>query len=296
MQAEDFAKKCDERLYHAWRAAGILADLMLFYFDKDYEVEIDPSQAIDPGSYPGMPLSEHPSAIKLAVDLMCNQMARDYLGKLYPDYGFVGEESFDKDPGQLEKELFWVVDPICGSKGYRNKTTSYGASVALVSREKGPILGVLSCPGMELSAMGDAEKGLYWLQGGFRGREPRGLNLAISGNQRKNPAFQRVIDELRPARVDYYTGVPPKTVQVIGGAYDLYFSLARDMGGNSIKIWDLAASWAIARAKGMAMRDARGNELDLSGKSGHLFGEGYVLARDQRVMDLVMAAIAKVFG
>lgn len=293
MPFEDPQAVPDIRLYHAWRAAELLADVMEHYFERDYEVTYDAAEH-DPLSH--LALEDDPGAIKLQVDRLCDRLAGAYLKSLYPDYGFVGEESFAGDPSQIERDLFWCVDPICGSKGYRERTPFFGTSVALVERGRGPILGVMNTPALGMRALGDLDNGYLRLEGVYAPRDPHGLNLVISSNQKNNHIYRRALELLAPARVETMTGVPPKSLLVLGGAMDAYFMLPRSVRGGRLRIWDLAASQVLHQLRGTILSDVYGRPLDLSGAGGDLMPLGVIMARDQATHDAVAAALAQVIA
>ena len=277
MSCLQLAQGVGGQLLHAVRTAQILGDVMLHYFEREYKVELDRSE-LDPFS--GLKPEDEPAAIKLEVDRLTNDLAKVYLTTLYPEMGFVGEESYASDPSQMERELFWCVDPICGSKGYRNKTPFFGTSVALVDRNDGPLMGMLNCPALGIMGLADSRSGHRCFEGDYGDDLGSGLKVLVSKNREDNPRFKNALKALSPVRVDYRTGVPPKTLPVLAGAADLYFALPQDMGGGLLKIWDLAASAAVAKAVGAEITDAYGRPLDLTGQSGHIFNQGLILARD----------------
>lgn len=296
MNLADTARRMDARLYHAWRAADMLADVMLHFYDGEVAHVFDPAEH-DTGG--GLALDKDPGAIKLDVDKWTDRLARQYLTTLYPDYGYVGEESFDPAGDDLKQELFWVVDPICGSMGYFKHTGSFGTSVALVDRRRGPILGVVNCPALGLAALGAVDGpdgGRIALSGAFRprinNRGGSGPSLVMSSNRRDDPINRRFVELLDPAGTGFMEGIPPKAVQTMGGVYDLFVVLPRAMDGSRLKIWDYAASGAICRAAGMVMTDAHGREPDLTGADGIYYAEGLIMARDPRVAEAARQALA----
>lgn len=279
MDIENKAIKTDERLFHAYRAAKNCSDVMMHYYEKDYEVQYD-RREYDAKS--GLSLEAHPSTIKLQIDKYCDRISREYLTILYPEYGFVGEESFD--PEEMKKEFFWCVDPICGSMGYKKKTGFFGTSVALIKKDEGPVLGVLNCPVLKLSGIASLEENDTFYSGKFKKYNTDGLKIAISANIKENQNFKKMLNILKPSVVDYMESVPSKSIQVLGGTYDLYFNLPDEYGGGRPRLWDFAASDVFFKVDGKVFTDFNGDPLDLSGSSGIRFGNGQIMAGDKKVL------------
>lgn len=295
MDLLNIARDVDERLYHACKAADNCADIMLYYYEKDYTVEYDESEnesGYNPGS--GLSLKDSPGAIKLQVDRYCDRIAREYLSMLYPKYGFVGEESFD--PDEMKHDYFWCVDPICGSMGYRKKTGFFGTSVALVRKNAGPLIGVLNCPGLRLSGMASTEHNRTWYSGDFKRFEADGLKVIISANRTTSKQFNEMLNILKPAVVGYEESVPTKSIQVLAGTYDLHFNLPLEYGGGAPKIWDLAASHVFYAVESMEYTDFDGAPLDLTGNAPHKYKNGYIMARNRQVLDRCLEAFQQLKG
>ena len=284
----DLAKKAaelDQHLYHAYKAAQNCSDVMMFYYDKDYEIEYDRKE-YDAKS--GLAVEAHPSVIKLQIDKYCDRIAREYLTILYPDYGFVGEESFD--PKEMENEFFWCVDPICGSMGYKKKTGFFGTSVALIEKSKGPVIGALNCPFLKLSGIASAKDNKTFYSGDFKKYKTDGLKVVISANIKEHENFKKMLQILKPDVVDYMESVPSKSIQILGGTYDLYFNLPEEFGGGRPRLWDYAASDVFFRVEEKEFTDFDGKVLDLSGESGIRFGNGQIMAKDKKTLEKCLEA------
>jgi fructose-1,6-bisphosphatase/inositol monophosphatase family enzyme len=272
--AADELYSIDPRVYHARRAAENAADVMMQYYRGDYAVDWDETEH-DPRAH--RRLQDSPGAIKLEVDLRADRLVRAYLTELYPDLGFVSEESFD--PAEMEKPVFWCVDPVCGSMGYYKGTGFFGCSAALVDRETGPVIGALNCPALGISGEAHRPAGRVFHRG-TSGRRAAGLSVAVSANMKDKPLMQAVLNELEPALVEYRESIPAKALPTAVGEYDLSFGLPQKLGGGAPKIWDFAAARVFFDVQGKILEDFNGRPHDLTGRSGHLLTEGYIMAAD----------------
>ncbi len=94
------------------------------------------------------------SAVDLAssADSEAEAMLRDSLGRIAPDAGFVGEESFDNSAWQasVRPALAWVVDPLDGTSNFLCGLPLWSVSVALcdvaADGKLDPLLGVIAAP------------------------------------------------------------------------------------------------------------------------------------------------------
>lgn len=87
------------------------------------------------------------------VDTLLDKTLRDKLGMLYPDFGFITEESEDNNI----KEYNWIIDPIDGTSNYYHGLPLWAVSVALY-KSNSPVSGLLFFPALK--------QGLYGLTGG----------------------------------------------------------------------------------------------------------------------------------
>src|SRR5687767_8747751 len=71
-------------------------------------------------------------------DLLVNAILKKQLLQLFPDYGWLSEESVD-DEKRLHSEKTWIIDPIDGTKEFASGIPEYAISAALVE-EGQPIL------------------------------------------------------------------------------------------------------------------------------------------------------------
>ena len=76
------------------------------------------------------------------ADIESNSFITSELKKLTPDIPVISEESANiSDPG----DMFWLVDPMDGTKGFIKKTDQFTVNIALIKSKK-PILGIIHLP------------------------------------------------------------------------------------------------------------------------------------------------------
>ena len=78
------------------------------------------------------------------ADLESNNYLKNYLLKMFPDYGWLSEETEDSS-SRLLREYVWIVDPLDGTKEFIQGIPEFVVSIALV-RDGEPVLGVLYNP------------------------------------------------------------------------------------------------------------------------------------------------------
>ncbi len=78
------------------------------------------------------------------VDIEAENIARECIESLFPDDGFLGEESSEV---QGASEYRWVVDPIDGTASFARGVPLFGTLIGLEYRKK-PIAGMASLPAL----------------------------------------------------------------------------------------------------------------------------------------------------
>lgn len=65
------------------------------------------------------------------ADLEANEAIQQILTTTFPDYGWLSEETIDKQ-NRLEKQRVWIVDPLDGTKEFIQGVSEFAVSIALV--------------------------------------------------------------------------------------------------------------------------------------------------------------------
>jgi histidinol-phosphatase len=116
------------------------------------------------------------------IDRRAETMIVDHLIRVRPHHGAFGEEH--GLAGSSESPWRWVVDPIDGTSGFVRGIPIWATLIALVHRERGAVLGVVSAPAL----------GRRWW-GGLR----LGATMAVFGDER--PIVVSTVSDLAEAQV-----------------------------------------------------------------------------------------------
>lgn len=108
-------------------AAKEAGELAMSFFGKQYEIR---------EKSPNNPVSE--------ADIAVDNLIQSKLRGLYPDYGWLSEESND-DGSRFTKQRSWFVDPIDGTRAFIRGLPNFSVSIALIEKNL-PILGVIFNP------------------------------------------------------------------------------------------------------------------------------------------------------
>lgn len=186
------------------------------------------------------------------VDRACEALVRDQLLSVFPDDGFLGEET-GNTAGRSGRR--WIVDPLDGTRPYCHDIPTYSVLIAL--EDEGDVrLGVIHLPSMNTTCW--ATKG----GGAFLNGKP----IRVSAVRDPRKAFGTALGFVEKARTeegrrllslmgqwDYSYGFMDaySYVCVASGRLDIAVNLLD-------KAWDCAAAACIVREAGGRFSDIRG--------------------------------------
>jgi len=194
------------------------------------------------------------------------------------------------DPVAEDRDVFWCLDPIDGTKGFL-RGQQFAIALGLVEG-RNPTVGLLGCPHLPLGESDDYGApdpvGSVYLgvmgEGAWSGpataagrgdlqpmsvspEPPNGrvrvclsYEKAHSDTDRTSAALEATGVQTTPIRIDSQC----KYAMVAGGRADLYLRLARE--GYREKSWDHAGGCAVVRAAGGIVESATGQPLDIEGR------------------------------
>lgn len=218
------------------------------------------------------------SQVVTKVDRECERII---LSHLLPtcevfDIGILTEETKD-DGSRFEKEAFWCIDPLDGTLAFINKQPGFSVSIALISREGTPVIGVVFNPSTETIYHAIKGKGVY------RNRIPWSikntndyLTYVTDKKLMYTPKFAEIQNILNKHKAD----LELKDIKEISGAGAVMNAILvlengpacflkfpkKDIGGGSI--WDFAATACIYQELGLTATNFIGEPLDLNKKDG----------------------------
>jgi myo-inositol-1(or 4)-monophosphatase len=218
------------------------------------------------------------------VDLECDALLRERLGRLDPDAGWLSEETADSAERLLGPRL-WVVDPIDGTRDFIRGRTGWAVSVALVEGGSA-LLGVLDAPA----------RGQRWTAEAGGGAYLNGERLRV--RDRDELPGARVPADTLPKTDSDLVGVPrPNSIalriaMVAAGEVDLVATLRWG------REWDIAAAALIAQEAGAVVTDALGRPIRFNSTKAEAFGvlvsvPGIQQAAVQRLLARALKASAR---
>jgi 3'(2'), 5'-bisphosphate nucleotidase len=221
------------------RAAG---DLILEIYATDFSVR---------GKGDRSPVTE--------ADERAEKLILPQLQALAPEIPIVAEEAVSAGRVPEVGELFWLVDPLDGTKEFIGRNGEFTVNIALVHRGA-PVLGVVLAPALGRLFAGDVGRGA-WLEdaGGRRAIRCRpvpeaGLTVVASRSHGDAAALDAFLAGRKVAALAN-AGSSLKLCLIAAGEADLYPRLGRTME------WDIAAGHAVLAAAGGSVRDLQGAPL-----------------------------------
>lgn len=208
------------------------------------------------------------------ADRLAHRCIVGRLRELRPDVPVVSEEGDPEEPGPGEASgLWWLVDPLDGTKEFLKDNGEYTVNIALL-RGARPVLGVVYAP-----ALGR----LYYAAEGFGCRlqedegKPRRLQRGGPGPARSAAVSRSHLDErterwLQEHGIDRVMrlGSSLKMCAVAEGRVDVYPRLGPTW------YWDTAAGAAVARQAGCRVERPEGGPLSYDPAAG-LKHDGFVV-------------------
>ncbi len=216
------------------------------------------------------------------------------------DLALLSEELPDNHQ-RLEKDFFWCIDPLDGTLPFIESKPGYAVSIALVSREGVPVIGVIFDP---------REQTLYQSiqgMGAYRNGKPFKLQKQISCSEKKlmvvsdrsfiqQPCYQDVMKEMEQIALEQgYNGIITRTqggavmnaCWVLENSPACYFKFPKVQQGGGC-LWDYAACACLFKETGGMATDIKGLPLDLN-RSDSLFlnHQGVLFCSDSELAEAV---------
>ncbi len=229
-------------LQEAERIARDAAKVILAVYATDFAVQ---------GKADASPVTE--------ADGRAEQVITPALRLLAPGVPVVAEEAVACGDVPVVGRLFWLVDPLDGTKEFISRNGEFTVNIALI--EDGvPVLGVVLQPVGDVMYAGLLGVGAWCEKGGTRRpivcRPTPADGVVVAGSRSHgDEAAMRAWLRGRPVAARIAAGSSLKFGLVAAGQADLYPRLGRTME------WDTAAGHAVVLAAGGVVNDLQGHAL-----------------------------------
>ncbi len=209
------------------------------------------------------------------ADLAANRVIVDGLRALTPDIPIVSEESTESvAAGIPDNDLFWLVDPLDGTKEFIKNRDEFTVNIALIENSL-PVLGVVQLPAKDVLVWGYTPGQAFRRQGDgpiepihVRAAPADGATV-VASRSHFSAETEAWLKSVRVAGL-HQAGSSYKFCVVALGEADLYPRFGPTME------WDTAAGHAVLLAAGGSVRTPD-DEPFLYGKTD--FRNGFFIAR-----------------
>ena len=196
-------------------------------------------------------------------DIKVNDLITKKIKKLTPNIPIISEETVDLKKENTER-VFWLIDPIDGTKEYIAGKDEYTINAALVINKK-PVAGLVGVPKKKRLFYSFGKNESYLLENDIKKKNncskktPKNEIIALSSSN--NPS-----SEIQTRLKDYNVSSTVKMASsykfcvIASGEYDIYAAKERAME------WDYAAGHAVAEQAGAIITTLEGKPF-LYGKS-----------------------------
>ncbi len=181
------------------------------------------------------------------------------LQRFAPGVPIVAEEAVAGGQVPAVADLFWLVDPLDGTKEFISRNGEFTVNIALV-HQGAPVLGVVFAPALGRLFAGVVGRGAYLEEQGqrrsirCRAVPAEGLTVVASRSHGDAVALDAFLAGRRVAALTN-AGSSLKLCLIAAGEADLYPRLGRTME------WDIAAGHAVLSAAGGRVTDLQGAVL-----------------------------------
>ena len=220
--------------------------------------------------------TSYASQVVTAVDRACEAVI---LSHLLPtceelDLAWLSEETED-DGSRFEKDFFWCVDPMDGTLPFIHKRPGFSVSIALVSKDGTPYIGVVFDPSTDTLYHAIKGKGVYKNAHPWEPKHTHDHLTYVTDRKLKDTPRVAEIEQFLQEKV-YQLGL--KGIQEMAGAGSVLNAIRvleygpacmlklpkKERGGGSI--WDFAATACIYQELGLPATNFAGGRLDLNRK------------------------------
>jgi len=198
------------------------------------------------------------------ADIAANTLITKELLRLSPHIPIIAEE--DEVAGAEGHEMFWLVDPLDGTRSFVRGEPEFTVNIGLIRNHK-PVLGVIYAPPQDIMYYGEVGQGAFRIEQDGKAtpikvRTPSTEGLVVTRSKAHPSAETAAYMEKLRIREVVSGSSSIKFCMVAEGGADIYPRFGRTME------WDTAAGHAILLAAGGRVETVDGKPLSY-GKPGY---------------------------
>jgi 3'-phosphoadenosine 5'-phosphosulfate (PAPS) 3'-phosphatase len=258
------------------------------------------------------------SQVVTEVDLKSEKIILEILEPSLQQYelALLSEETID-DNSRFNRDYFWCIDPLDGTLAFTESRPGFSISIALVSKDGEPLIGVVYDPSTHTLFSSTKGAGVFKNGAAFALTKSNQENSHKLNSHKLNshkltiftepsliehPSFTSIRSALSQTDISLSWneielkqggGAVINACKVLENHPAVYFKLpkASEGGGSS---WDFAATSAIFSELGLVVTDVFGKPLQLN-KRGNTFMNhcGVVYASDHYIAEVVQNTLSK---
>ncbi|WP_439107097.1 3'(2'),5'-bisphosphate nucleotidase CysQ [Congregibacter sp.] len=205
------------------------------------------------------------------ADLESHEILSAGLRALRPEIPVLSEECSESEiAGRHEWDVFWMVDPLDGTREFLERTGEFTINIALIEKQR-PTLGLIYMPMSETGSLGvvgegawqvQRDSGIWQSQPLSTRRLPEESLVVLASKRHSNPRLDSCLSFLGSKRElsRLNSGSALKFCDLAAGRGDCYprFSLCSE--------WDVAAGDALVAAAGGAIYGLDGEPLQYNAR------------------------------
>lgn len=243
------------------------------------------------------------SQVVTEVDQLAQDLILETLEPLRKEYDLaLLTEELEDDGSRHRKSYFWCIDPMDGTLPFTRHQPGYAVSIALVSQQGLPLIGVVYDPVADdlyesIVGQGVRINGLEWTMPVKPCRANTRLRFYCDITFEDDPERQSLKYEMRTfaqeqgfldAEIIIGGGAVLNACQALSNGPAVYFKKPKlKLGGGSF--WDFAATACLFKEAGASVSDFRGNALNLNDSQHSFFNHcGVCYATDAKLVAPLM--------
>ena len=204
-------------------------EIINIYHSLDFEIEIKNDHS---------PVTK---ADKISHEIICKGLQK------ISSYPILSEEDYIDYSIRKTWNLFWLIDPLDGTKDFIHKNNEFTINIALIHNQK-PVLGLIYIPCKNDFYYAEANKGSYKNHHKIFNFATRNRLIAADSNFHSTDAIQSFF-KTHHIQTIKKIGSSIKFCELAEGTIDVYPRL------NGTKEWDTAAAHIIAKEAGCKLID-----------------------------------------